>query len=59
MMRLHESVEACDRMIRSIDDAVERRDPLPVNQIVSDLLDVREMLGKLEDAVAILTGVTS
>lgn len=59
MMRLHESVKACDRMIASIDEAVEYGYPVPVNQIVSDLLDVREMLGKLEDAVAILTGVTS
>ena len=58
MIRLDESVKACDRMLATLDHAVEYRDPLPVDYIVRNLLDVREMLGKLEEAVAILTGVT-
>ena len=58
MLRLHESVATCNRMIEAIEESTQCCEPLPANALVSDLVRVREMLQQLEGAVAIFTGVT-
>ena len=60
-MRLHEAVTVCDRIYRELNamsTAVATREGINLGEMLEDLHDVREMIESLEQAVAVLTGVT-